>query len=499
MSHAIFNRQIVLVILIGFIDLSVMLGQGLEDALRYSLNQHTSTARSVGVAGVFNSVGADLSVANINPAGLAEFRRSEYTISVGLGLKSNEGVHAGETTSQSRTDVQLDNLAAVFVYDPPSFDVKSFNLAIGVNKLADFNQDFSYRGQSSGTIVQRFLELSTGRTLDELDNFEGGLAYDAGAVYISDVTGDYETDFQTFSEVVMRSEDIERSGSHQEVYIATATNIKNKFSLGFTLGIPIIRYEENRTYRESDELSSVDFFDRLRFEESLITTGAGVNFKLGLLYKITPKVRFGLAVHSPSWLFLSDEFASAMEYEITSNVTETFNSASPISQFDYRIQTPWRATAGIGHIFRAGDIMGFVSGEVEVVDYTSSSLNLTVNSNNPLDQFFEDDANNDINTQMQRALNFRLGAEIAYKKFRFRLGGSQTGDPFVNSNRATFDPQLSAGLGFRGNNNYIDVGFTRSVLNELYSPYALLNSAGEPIIENKLTRNRISITYGSKF
>ena len=476
--------------------------QSIDDALRYSIFQYTSTARSAGVAGAFSALGADLSVANINPAGTAEFRKSEYTISLGVGLTDHETSFGANRISTTTSNVKVDNVAIVFFHDPASFDIKSFNLSFGINRLADFNQDIRYSGSSPGTIVERFLEVSEGFTPDELDNFEGGPAFDAGAIF--DVgPSTYNSDFSTFNEVVFREERIDRTGSLQEAFLNISSNIKNKISLGFTLGVPILTFNEIKIYTESDPESNVETFDNLAYEQVLSTTAVGVNIKFGLIYKITRKFRFGAAVHSPSWYFLKDEFGTILDYTLTSfntgaPVTESFSAVSPLSQFDYRMKSPLRILGGFSHLFKRGDLLGFISGEAEYVDYSTSSFNLTSNSNNPFDQFIEDDLNDEISLLLTAAVNIRLGGEIAYKKYRFRLGAALLGSPYKNSDRYSFNPQFNTGIGYRGDIRYVDLALTLGSRDTRYSPYRLIDVGRQPVVFNSFTRMRISLTFGSK-
>ena len=56
---------------------SFVAAQNEVDAARYSSFTSGGTARSLGMAGAFSAVGADLSSTWLNPAGLALYRRSE--------------------------------------------------------------------------------------------------------------------------------------------------------------------------------------------------------------------------------------------------------------------------------------------------------------------------------------------------------------------------------------------------------------------------------------
>lgn len=475
--------------------------QTLDDAIRYSLQLNTNTARSAGVSGAFSALGADIFVANINPAGTAEFRKSEFTISMGAPTNSTESRFANNINQEeSNTESKLDNLAILFFHDPENFDLKSFNLAVGINKVIDFDEVIYYGGSSNGTIVQRFLERAEGLTPEELDPFEGGPAFDAGAIFNFDGGTSYESDFTTLQEEVFREQAISRSGSVQEVFFNLATNVKNKISLGFTLGLPIVDFNEFKTYREEDAFQTAGFFDELQYSEFLSTSGVGINLKIGAIYKIDPKLRIGAALHSPTWFFLQDEFDTALDYTFTSpEGTESYQGLSPFSDFDYRFRSPWKAIVGIGKIIDLGDLKGFVSAEAEYVDYSAGRFNITANSTDPLDQFAEDDLNNEVSSYLNSGFNFRAGTEIAYQKFRVRLGGALLNDVVTpDLGKYEFDPQISFGLGYRSERYYIDAAYTISSYQYSYSPYRLVDQGREQMVINETSRNRLSITFGSK-
>lgn len=471
--------------------------QSLQDALRYSLTPYSSTARSLGAGGSMSSLGADFSVANVNPAGIAEFRKSEFAISFGLPTVKTQSTLGDATEEETGSAFKMNNLAVVFAYNPDNVKMKTFNLAFGINKLADFNEDFFYAGASNGTRVERFLELSNQRTLAELDAFEAGLAYDTQLILDGDNNTVYESDFSDLDASLYRQEFVERSGSMNELFLTMAGNYNNKFSYGLTLGIPIVNYRENRDYLEEDDLGIVpNFFDFI-YSEQTRTSGGGINLKAGLIYKPIRQVRLSAAIHSPTWLFLTDEFSTSLDFRLDGEETGALAS-SPLGTFDYQLRTPWRALAGIGVLYDLGDIKGFINGEVEYVDYSSSSFSVTNANSSPDEQFFEDDLNSEINNELSSALNFRLGTELAYQKFRVRVGAAILGDPYNVSEQLSFDPQYNLGLGYRGNKWYVDLAYSISDYSSVYSPYRLSNPEFEQSITNSSSLTRFSLTVGTK-
>ncbi len=485
------------------LSLSYTSAQTLDDALRLSIHNYNSTARFAGVSGAFSPLGADISIASINPAGIAEFRKSEITATINSFNTENSAdlldSQEGLVTSFSQSKVGLGNIAAVFHYDPPAFNTRTFNLAIGYNQIANYNETIEYGGTTSGTILQRFLEQAEGRTLNELGDFEAGLAFDAMAIFDPEEDGTYLSDFITLAERVEKSEVIERTGSLNEVFISIGSNIKNKFSWGATLGFPFASFSESKRYSETDPNDAVEFFDDIGFNQNLSTSGVGFNLKLGLIYKVTPRLRLGAAIHTKSFFLLTDEFDTDISYSFTEDgVGQNFTAESPTSEFEYQISGPWRALAGLGYLYSFGDIKGFVSGEIEYVKYNSASFNLTENSTDPLDQFFEDDLNDDVDFFFGSAVNIRAGTELAYKMVRARLGVALPSSPFSDPTIIEVSPSYSAGLGYRANRYYVDAAYTVRSFGTNYSPYRLIDRDTEPFIDIDNNRSIITLTLGYK-
>ena len=83
-------------------------------------------------------------------------------------------------------------------------------------------------------------------------------------------------------------------------------------------------------------------FEGLEYSELLNTSAIGFNAKLSFLYKIG-LIRIGGAVHSPTYLFLKDDYSTQLTYSyLYDNALETNSYTSEDGTFDYKIRTPWR-------------------------------------------------------------------------------------------------------------------------------------------------------------
>ena len=404
--------------------------QTINDAVRYSLYDIGGTARTVGAGGALGALGADFSVLSTNPAGLATYRRSEFmfTPTVNLSnIKSELEGSQNQPVEQTKTKFNLNNLGLVIANRPYESKWKTANFGVGLNRLANFHQEIFYEGTSPGSITDRFLELAVGKNLSELGDFEEGLAYDAFAIFDDD-NGQYFSDF-LLAEDVEKSQRIERVGSVNELVFSLAGNYNEKLMLGVTVGIPFIRFEERKVYREIDEDDSTPVFEELKYEENLNTTGAGINLKIGAIYRVNQMIRVGAAIHTPTSFSLEDTWSSSILYEFThpdfSSPGEQF---SPEGFFEYSFKTPWRYIGSLGVIIKK---YGFLSADIEYVSYSGSEFKFT-NTDSSEDLDFLRILNGQISNELKGGVNLRLGGEFAYNFLRFRGGFSITDNPFEN-------------------------------------------------------------------
>jgi long-subunit fatty acid transport protein len=475
--------------------------QVLTDAVRYSLLDVGGTARSVGIGGAIGALGADFSVLSTNPAGAAAFRRSEFTFTPTLELSSVDAtLRDNNTNTDNKTNFNFNNIGVVFSGSPLSSKWRTAVFGIGVNRMANFHQNIYYEGSTFGSITDRWWELA-GTTPDgQLDQFEAQVALDAGALYDYDPQLGYLTDFLDDAELpgsflVDKSQQIKRKGSINELVFTYAGNYDEKLMIGATLGVPILNYEETKTFRETDDSDRVPFFDELEFTEKLKTKGSGINFKLGLIYRLSQMVRLGAAIHTPTSFGLEDTFSTDLSYRYEDgNGIQRLEASSPEGTFEYRMRTPWRFIGSGGVIIQK---QGFLSAELEYVDYTNAKLNFNSTSD-PGDKAREEEVNGEINTQLKSALNIRFGGEYALESYRLRAGYSLMASPYADIEET--NGSLSLGAGYRGEGFFIDLAYKRLTSNSEYRPYLLSESNIdiEQQIDIKDIRNRFMLTLGFK-
>ena len=145
--------------------------------------------------------------------------------------------------------------------------------------------------------------------------------------------------------------------------------------LGATIGIPFLKYEETKTYRESDPTDQYPGFSSLRFNERIDISGTGINLKLGAILRVNQVFRVGAAIHTPTSFQLTDNLntTAAYDFDDASQSLPPANSPADLAELKYNYQTPWRFIGSAGLVI--GKI-GFLTGEMEYVNYANNKYSV---------------------------------------------------------------------------------------------------------------------------
>lgn len=488
------------------------------DALRFTSFDVLGTARTVGVGGGIGALGADFSVMSTNPAGMATFRRSEFTVTPSLFLNQTDATLDGGgvgRVSENKLAFNLNNLGLVFARQGRRNNWRTSNFALGINRIANFQQTINYRGQTRGSYVDFLQEASIGLDPSQLSNFTTGLGFDTQALYDLDDDQFYETDVELNGDAILeKNETIKRRGGINELSLAYAGNFKERLMIGLAVGFPILSYTEEKVYNESDPNDDVPFYRSLQFDENLTTTGSGINAKLGIILRLSQAVRLGAAVHTPTKFNLTDDYDTRMVYDYVDDDNDgPLESASPPeqSQFSYNFRTPWRFIGSAGFIIKRS---GFITAEVEYLKYGGSEFELTENDPSPSTVEIQQNTNNQIASIYQSAINLRLGGEYALKMLRFRAGVAVSGTPYAD-NYIQENPNIkgigdtrttySVGVGIRQERFFMDFAFRFAEQEGTYEPYSISAdyAANNNIPTNSVTtnslQNHLLFTFGYKF
>ena len=471
--------------------------QTVADALRYSIQDPTGTARFAGAAGAFTALGADYGAITVNPAGAAMYRSSEFVIGTALRFHNTDTELKGSNNvfTERRNNFQLDNLGLVFQKTPRRGKWTTFNTMLGYNRTANYNRKYYYEGDAAGSIINSYYDdaVASGSNPDNFYPFGAGLASDANAIYLDN--GVLQSDFQdNRSATINHSQFVSERGGAGELHFGFAGNYNERLMLGITAGVPLINYNLSSTYTESDPTDRVNYFNNLTLNETVRSEGVGFNLKLGAIFRATQALRIGAAIHTPSFISLNDGFNSDLSYGYTDGSgTQQKTATSPDGIFDYKLNTPLRTSVGVAYLFGT---QGFLSGDIEILDYSGAIYNLTANGSSSANAQAERALNRSIEQTYTQAVNVKMGGELAQDVFRLRAGMQFLGNPYSNGgeNKMVY----TAGIGYRGEEGfYLDLAYRNLRGSSTLQPYT---SASDPLTAiSKATNHDFLLTLGFKF
>jgi hypothetical protein len=472
------------------------------DALRYSSTDIGLTARGLGSGGAFGALGADLSSAGINPAGLALYRSNSFILGVGMLNSKSTASYLNNSVKDNEFNLNIPNLGVVFhnkKYNgrkPATNGWLNTNFAISFNRTNNFNKIVNYSGENnSSSMLDYFAERSDGLSVSELGASDEELSYGyndietmAWEAYLIDSVGirQYGAAIQSFDRSLSQRNIISSKGSMNDINLTISANYENKFYLGGGIDITTVKYKETNQFTETDLSSNMNNWSVWKLERNLTTTGVGVSGSLGLIVRPDNHLRFGASLRTPTIFSLNDEYSDNLSAAYDDGGSLELKSSN--GSYDYKVISPLKTTLSAAYIFGKS---GFISADVEFVDYSTMRLR-------PVIDAFEV-ANDLIRTKYKNTANIRVGGEYRHEMFRFRAGAAQYGSPLANSVDGNLKrTYITGGIGIKENDWALDLALVQKRGTEIYQPYSL-NAVQVDYATNKLKNNFFVLTLSTSF
>lgn len=480
------------------------------DALRLSLLSPQGTARSIGFGNTLGSVGGDFTSLSVNPAGIGIYRKSEIMFTPSMMFSKVEARYNpnntgyGDAMTDNGQHFALSNFGFVFTaaakgrrYDRSNW--KSASFAFGMNRLADFTRNYTYKGNNELTSGSFVFEADANEKPENISRsytpaYLGWESYLLDTATLNGGVSGYRSVIDPSAvNPVGQQMTVRERGGISEYVLSWGGNYRDKLMLGATVGFPYVRYLRETTYRENDLSGDPNNrFGSYTYTNDLRTTGLGINAKLGFIYKPVEIFRIGGAVHTPTWFGLHDR----QNIGLTAN-TENFGGTNsidvPQNEYDYSASTPWRAVASATALFGR---YGFISVDYEYVDYRTTRFRF-----DDADRNYQNFVNEQISNTYQGASNIRAGIEIKLDIISLRGGFGYYGNPYnesVYKNGERYD--YSAGLGFRMKHSFIDVGFVHHQYKNEEQPYVVgYTNLFSPVAGLRTSQSNAVLTFGWKF
>jgi hypothetical protein len=433
------------------------------DALRYSQESLWGSARYVAMGGAFGSLGADGSTSSSNPAGIATFTNGQFSSSINLNEFKSDGhlsksSFKNENSFAKKSSVSIPNLnyvSANIITPEITGDWDRVNFGIGYNKLDDYNKSVYLKStNSSNSLSDHILSNAEGSSFDDL-NTTGQLAY---STYLIDTIGteyNYNSPLEYIDDRT-QTYNSTTSGGKNEFYISVGTAYQNKLFLGATVGLPSIEYREKTTITESNFEGASEGLNSFNYETDLFVDGSGINLKLGLIYKIDEAIRYGFALHTPTYYEVHEEYSSSINTVFNDS---THSAESYLGLFDYGLSTPFKIMNSLSFVLKKRAI---ISIEHEYLDYSIANLSSEFHS--------FDDENNTTDNDYSSASNIKLGAELrVHPQLSLRAGYAYYGSPLTDNSKDASKEYLTFGFGLKVNQYFFD--------------FAMINSSNQNYLE----------------
>jgi len=489
------KKIITLMFIIGY-SISI-LAQNEVDAFRFSQFYYSGTARSMSMANSFGALGADISTASTNPAGMGVFKHSQIVFTPSLIMSNATGSFNGSEVYNDKFSAMINNLGLVFSSYNEDNDLRAFSFSFGYNRTNNFDHNVNISGvNDKGSMLDYFMLDANGNTPEQLNNFTTFRAWDT---WLLDTVSGAPTSYtnplwwtQTGDNTPQYGETqtkyIQTNGGSGEFYGNIAFNFKDVLFGGITVGMQNLSYSSHSVYNESNFVDNSDL-NNFTFEEYLTDNGSGINIKAGLIVMPIKFVRIGAAIHSPTYFTINDKYHTGVSSHwnsLDANGYKDYESTTETNLYKYHILSPMRAYGDVGFIIGNMGLIGF---EYEYVDY--SKMRLSAN-----DYMFIDE-NNTIRNNFKSTYNLKAGAELNLKIVRLRAGYALFGNPYASSVNVFDKSQISAGFGL--NFKYIYFDFAYVYDNSNYTDYFYNGYTDEPIPSVNLVDGIMSFTLGVRY
>ncbi len=447
---------------VALLAMTLSQAQDITDAVRYSTDQLTGTARFRAMSGAFGALGGDLSAISINPAGSAIFLSSAATVTLSYNDRKNNTQYFNGSTINSSSDVYFDQAGAVLVFNSMKDENawRKFSLGVNYSQNNSFDDSYLAQGSSSKSIDSYFLAYANGVPLNLLETIEGENVTDL-YLYLGENEGfGTQQAFLGYQGFVLDplADDPDNTsysssiapGNFDQQYSYAATGLNGKFAfnfatkyqdflhLGINLNAHFMNYDRATRLVERNS-NSGSTTNEVIFANNLSTTGNGFSLQLGSIANVTDNIRVGLTYDSPTWYLITEQTTQRIETYSAEFDDRVFVDPNVVNAYpDYKLKTPGKLTGSLAFLF--GD-SGLISFDYSYKDFSNTEFRPA----NDLEFTFQ---NSLINDNLKAASTYRVGGEYRIKEWSLRGGYRFEESPYKDSFIMGDLNGYSAGVGY---------------------------------------------------
>lgn len=492
-----------------------------EDAIRYSYYPQNGTARNLAVGSVMGSLGGDINATFVNPAGLGFYKTGEFVLTPSFYLNNNK-INYREIASQTKKNNFNFGTSGWVLGSGNRYNKNSNAISLAFTQTANFNNEIAYSGLNNySSFSEQFAEefAKSGYSIDQVLNTNSPLPYTSAVAlytYLIDtvkVNGVYQIKgapeyILDAGQAIRQQMTKTTKGGLYEAALGFAHNQEDKWFFGASIAVPFISYNSNTVFAESDTSARTNnHFKSFEYKDDFKTVGWGINGKFGIIYRPKDYIRLGLALHTPTFMSLTDKrttsLATSLENPVASfSTTSTTFTNNQAGESKYDQSTAWRIIGSASYVFREVENTkrqrAFISADVEYVTHSASRFSSNNEEPTQQEKDYYKALNKVVKNEYKGTLNFRLGGELKFNTIMGRLGFAYYGNPYRNSPAKVNNMLLSGGLGYRNKGVFVDVTYVHSIAKDINFPYRLEDRANT-FATLKQTRGNIVATLGFKF
>lgn len=490
------------------------------DAFTLSQQYNEGTARSVAMGNAMTALGGDMGAIAINPAASGVYRFNELVLTPAITVGSNTSNYLGVSSEASKTRMGLANFGFIGTFNTwrKERGLLSWNFGVAFNKLNNYTDNMTAMGRNGeSSWLQPLAARTNGVHATRLDyndrqdpfydySWNSVLAWNTSAL---DTLPDSGHDYIATTENIYNNGTFGLGGELDQYYnrwsvgntsqidLNFGGNISNKVFFGVNLGVLSIYQKYYECYSEW-AVNVSDFqtgFSSFLYEYMKKTTGTGVNLRAGVIVLPVKGLRLGASISTPTWMFLKDEYQQNMSTEFSNGDNPYLTS--PLGEYDYRLNTPFRWTLGAAYVFGKAATL---SVDYENVNYSQMKL-----EDEDYPGYFNE--TNKIIKNVYTTQNIlRVGGEV---KINSNIA-ARAGYQYYSSGEKSVSRELhigSVGLGYTADNGiFADIAgqFKLKQNNESFALYDDIYDGNElitaaPVGTNKSMKWKILFSIGLRF
>ena len=505
---------------------SMLFGQGVVDALKYSQQDIRGTARYMGMAGAFGALGGDITTLSQNPAGIGVYRNSDIAATIDFSNQVSTVNTAGNSLSDNKFNFSCNNFGFVWTVRFNQEALKNLNFGFAYNKQKSFDRTYKARYSDitgASSLSGYIAKMSEGYTVNDLGYSDNSsYAYDdspwlnvlGSKSYLINPKGS-----DTWSSIVGSGTEatgdlyVREKGSIDEYNFNIGGNVYDVLYWGIGIAVTDFSYDIQSGYGEDfvngympdkdGVVGSANTNGWYLMQNKLHTNGSGIKANLGVIMRATNNFRLGFAFHTPNYYKMTDTYAASVKYNFD-NGNEKFDDSAetPNGSYSYEFESPWRMIASAAYVFGQGGILSF--------DYEYTSNNsMSFDDPYTIDMFYK--TNNEISGMLTPVHTFKVGGEYRITpQFSARLGYAYQTAPVKSEYRSgheiptagtltifTLDREtnyFTVGLGYRFSNVYVDVAYVHRYRRSELFPFSPLPSGSDDLFDPGVINQALAIS-----